>query len=174
MFSSVLGQNKSRTDWQEVARSAQFVSESTVTAAAAGIQKLPSAQNKIAQALLDDLAKEPATAASIKDGGVKVQATLQMLVDPRSAAEGQDPVVASVKRAALAVLHGQVYRAGQALRGKPTTAAVELLRAVSDAAASVSGSLGVQLTEEAREGLGHELYLAAARVIDPSLPGAPK
>lgn len=171
MFSSVFGQSSEKSDWVALARAAQFVNEATIKSAAADIDRLPGPQQKLARKLLGELGQAPQSAAGIKQAAAKVQAVLPQLVDPKNAAEGQDPAVAKVKRASLTVLHGLVFKAGQALRGKPVPQAAELVRAVSEAQGVLRDSLGVQLTEEAREGLGHELYLSAAREIDPSLPG---
>lgn len=172
MFSSVFGQSSEKSAWVALARAAQFVNEGTIKSAAADIDRLPKAQAVVAQKLLNELAQEAQTPAGIKQGAAKVVAALPQLVDPKTAGEGQDPVVAKVKRAALATLHGMVFKSGEALRGKPAQSAAELLRAVKEAQTALRDSLGVQLTEEAREGLGHELYLSAARILDPSLPGA--
>lgn len=172
MFSSVFGQSSEKSDWVALARAAQFVSEVPLKSAAADIDRLPGPQQKLARRLLGELAQEPQSAAGIKQAAAKVQATLPQRVDPKAATEGQDPTVAKVKRASLAVLHGLVSKAGQALRGKPRPSAVELVAAVNEAQAVLRDSLGVQLKEEARKGLGHELYLSAAREIDPSLPGS--
>lgn len=163
-MSSDAAQGQNEPAWIAAARGSRYVKDDQVSQAAADVGKLPPGAAQKANKLLDELAASASSAQGLREAGSKLSAALGGYVSAGPQPPGQDPNQRCVLRAALAVFHGRVHALAKKIAAEKhnATAAAELLRAIKDAKPSLRGtSAALALEEEARTGLGHELYESA-------------
>lgn len=163
-MSTDAAQGQSEPAWIAAARGSRYVKDEQVSQAATDVNKLPEGAAQKANKLLNELAAEASSPSGLREAGSKLSAALGGYVSAGPRPPGQDPSQRFVLRAALAVFHGRVHAMAKKLAGEKNNAAAaaELLRAIKAAKPSLRGTnAGLELEEEARSGLGHELYESA-------------
>lgn len=164
------------TAWQDYARGAQLLGPTQVDSAAKALDALPAAQREATERLLGELmALTPGTAA-IREAGTRITAAMPSLVVSSGSGPGPtgpNPGLSAALQAIDCVLHGLVYRSGQAVAAGPDkeAEAVAFLTALREGLkvyprGSTPERMAPDWAErEARLGLGPELYLSAARTL---------
>lgn len=162
--------------WQDYARAAQLLGPTQVDSASKALDELPAAQREATEKLLAELmALTPGTAA-IHEAGARISAAMPALAvssGPGPGPTGPNPGLAAALQAIDCVLHGLVYRSGQAVAAGPDreAEAVVFLTALREGLKIYPRGSTPQLVapdwaeREARLGLGPELYLQAARKL---------
>ena len=158
------------TTWMAAASGARYVTEEQTHAAAQELSKLPGDGAARASRLLNELAATEPTAAGLRAAGAKLEAALPGFITAGPRPPGQDPSQRRLTRAALMIFHGRVHLIATKIAAQKDSAAaaVELLRTIQAVRPALHGAnIGIELEEEARVGLGHTLYEAAARALTP-------
>jgi hypothetical protein len=148
--------------WRELAAVGQTYDAKAQEEAARGVESLPKDLRQKVRETLDTMAHAPQGAQGLQAAHDAMMAALPGIEAPDAAFSGEGPNRGVLRRAGVMVLHGLVAREARRMaKGeKPDAEAAELLR-------TLMGLKGVdavtrnRLKEEARLGLGDELYLQA-------------
>lgn len=153
--------------WTAAASGARYLTAEQTQAAAQELSKLPGDAPARATQLLSELAAQEPTANGLRAAGARLAAALPGFITAGPRPPGQDPSQRRLTRAALAIFHGRVHLIASKLAAqKDPAAAVDLLRAIQTVRPALRGAnIGVELEEEARDGLGHTLYELAAQTV---------
>lgn len=158
----------SAATWTETAAQARRLGPDQLQQAERALARMDRPRRVQAEALLDRLAGEPATAAGLKAAADALAHELPDFADPSRPTDGTDPNVGAVRLAAQTLFQGMVLRAGAAARqgSQPADDALALLQTVQALPGFDDASKGL-LREELRQGLGAELYVAAMKANAP-------
>jgi len=161
--------------WHEVASAAQLLGPNQLAGADKALSGLTREQRTIAESALDAIAALPPGVDAMRAAGQKIVETNRALTATEGDVAGTPRSMAAFLSAADCVLHGLVYRSGQAVAGgpDPDKNALTLLLAVrSELAVFPVGSSGRSaapnwVENELRLGLGPPLYLSAIKAATP-------
>lgn len=157
--------------WVLATRGARYVKEEQVNQAVAELGKLPADLAVAANTLLGQLADTEPTPEGLIARGKKLEQALPSFVSKTPISPGQDPNQRRLLRCALLLFHGRVQRVAKNIAADHPAQAPALLRAVAALRVALRGaSIGIALEEEARAGLGHDLFDKARETIA-STPG---
>lgn len=156
--------------WQEAARAAQLLGPTQASDAAAAVSALPAAERQAVSERLDALAALQPGVDGIRQAGALVREGVAALAGGPTQPGGSSAAQGALLRGATVVLHGLVYRSGQAVAAgpDPEAAAALLLAAVRQDLAVFPGAPGQsttppELERELRLGLGPELYVKVVK-----------
>ena len=157
-----------RATWTAGAEDARFLAPGQLDRARAAVAALPESPRSTVEATLVRVSQTPATVEGLVDATGAVRAAMPGLGDPQSDSSGLDPAQRALRDAAACLFHGLAARAGgqiattrDAARAQALIEAIEAIDVLGPAAPS-------RLVEEARVGLGDELYLAARQRAAPT------
>jgi hypothetical protein len=156
------GGGNAPSGWRELAAEAQTYDAKAQEEAARGVESLPKDLRQKVREALDSMARAPQGAQGLQAAHDAMMVAMPELEAPDAAFSGEGKNRGVLRRAGVLVLHGIVAREARrvAKGAKPDAEAAALLR-------TLVGLKGVdavtrnRLKEEARLGLGDELYLRA-------------
>ena len=157
------------TSWQETARVSHFMTLPQLDAATKALDALPKDKRARVDALLAQMAAEPATTEGVAAARHALQDTIPTLVDPNNTSSSVEPAIRAAQMGGFLVLKGLVVRAGQAIAAQPSpqAAAVALVSEARTLRAMDKTGVGY-FCEEAEFGLGGDLYVSAMKTLDAS------
>jgi hypothetical protein len=141
--------------WVTAARGAQYYEERFLVREAEALKQLSGDGYQRATQLLDAMAATPDTADGVRAAAGLLAKGLPGFRAAGRQPPGPDPDQQRVRQAALALMHGRLYRIGTSIKDKPIEQAVDLLRATDELDAVLAGAtIGIDIMQELDAALG--------------------